>query len=168
MTYQPPKHLLEVLHEIAYDEALGPDDPRYVDTSEARGSQQTRSRLAIKFGLSLKDGRFFPQDRRHVLFFGHTGSGKSTELRRYAKDLSGPGRFLAIEVDVATALDRNNVQYADLLMAVAESLLARLQDEQIIPAAGVLDPLREWFVERVLASEKAKDFRLEVESGAKA
>jgi hypothetical protein len=166
--YQPPKHLLEVLQKMAFTEALAPDDPRYVDTSKARGSQQTLSRLARKFRLSLSDGAFYPTDSMHVLFFGHTGSGKSTELRQYSKQLSGPDRFLTLEVDVATRLDRNNVQYADVLMAVAEQLLARLQDEQIVPDPAVLEPLRNWFSERVIASEEAKDFRLEVESGAKA
>ena len=168
MTYQPPKRLLEVLQKMAFEEALGPDDPRYVDTAEARGSEQILTRLARKFRLSLKDGTFYPAESHHVLFFGHTGSGKSTELRHYAKRLSGPNQFLTIEVDVASRLDRNNVQYADLLMAVAEALLARLQEEQIDPGVSVLNPLRQWFDERVLTSEQAKDFKLEVETGAKA
>ena len=46
MTYQPPKRLLEVLQKMAFEEALGPDDPRYVDTAEARGSEQILTRLA--------------------------------------------------------------------------------------------------------------------------
>jgi transcriptional regulator with AAA-type ATPase domain len=72
---------------MAFTEALASDDPRYVDTSKARGSQQTLSRLARKFRLSLSDGAFYPTDSMHVLFFGHTGSGKSTELRQYSKQL---------------------------------------------------------------------------------
>ena len=53
-------------------------------------------------------------------------------------------------------------------MAVAEALLARLQEEHIDPGVNVLNPLRQWFDERVLTSEQAKDFKLEVETGAKA
>src|SRR5512140_679190 len=70
MDYVPPKDTLEVLQQIRYEESLGPGDPRYVDTREARGSQRTLQRLARKFGLSLSDGRFFPPTLKHVLFFG--------------------------------------------------------------------------------------------------
>jgi len=30
MTYRPPDNILEVLQKIEYEDALGPDDPRYV------------------------------------------------------------------------------------------------------------------------------------------
>jgi hypothetical protein len=166
MAYQAPKHLLEVLQKIEYEEALQPGDPRYVDTTAARGSQKTHDRLARKFGLLLSDGTFYPPRAKHVLFFGHTGSGKTTELRRYAKELSGPGRFLVVEVDVTVALDSNNLQYADALMAMAEALLSRVRSEGLSLSDKVLQGLREWFDERVLTSEEATDFGLELKTGA--
>jgi len=89
-SYQPPNHVLDVLQQIEFEEALELDDPRYVDPQEARGSQRTLDRPARKFGLLLADGRFAPTTQKHVLFFGHTGSGKTTELRRYAHRLAGP------------------------------------------------------------------------------
>jgi hypothetical protein len=127
MTYQPPKDIIEVLQKIEYEEALEADDPRFVDTREARGSQKTLDRLARKFGLMLSDGRFFPPQQKHVLFFGHVGSGKTTELRHYAATLNGAERFLVVEVDITVELDRNNVKYADILMAMARALLSALQ-----------------------------------------
>lgn len=68
MLYQPPKDIIEVLQKIDYENALSYDDPRYVETTEARGSQRTLDRLARKFGLLLSDGRFVPASQKHVLF----------------------------------------------------------------------------------------------------
>ena len=119
----PPDDILEVLAGLDFETALAPDDPRYVDTAEARGSAQTPARLAMKFGLLLQDGRFLPPTKKHVLFFGHTGSGKTTELRRYCRQLEGEDRYLVIEVSVHEVLDRNNFEYTDLLMALALALV---------------------------------------------
>ena len=115
---------------------------------QARGSERTLDRLARKFGLQLSDGRFVPPTQRHVLFFGHIGSGKTTELRRYAKALTGPDRFFVVEVDISTELDRNNLQYADTLMALARVLFDRLEAAGVVLDASALDPLERWFSER--------------------
>ena len=48
--FTPPTSLLETLQSLRYEDALSADDPRYVDTREARGSQQTLNRLAKKLG----------------------------------------------------------------------------------------------------------------------
>ena len=145
---------------------MEPDDPRYVDTQEARGSQHTLDRLARKLGLLLRDGRFSPPAQKHLLFFGHTGSGKTTELRRYARDLSGPGRFFVVEVNISLELDRNNLQYADALMAMARSLLTRLQETRVELRQDALAELENWFAERVLNTDEAKDYSLEVKTTA--
>jgi hypothetical protein len=86
MDYQPPSHLLEVLQKIEYEEGLSDQDPRYVDSQEARGIEKTFTRLARKFGwdpasaerlLFLIDGtdkmrgedtqQFFVQDAEQLL-----------------------------------------------------------------------------------------------------
>jgi hypothetical protein len=59
MAYQPPNQLLEVLQNIEYEEALADGDPRYVDSQEARGSEQTFTRLARKFGWDPASNAFF-------------------------------------------------------------------------------------------------------------
>ena len=165
MAHEPPKHLLDVLAVLDFEEALGPDDPRYVETEQARGSERTLDRLARKFGLQLSDGRFVPPTQRHVLFFGHIGSGKTTELRRYAKTLSGRDRFFVVEVDISTELDRNNLQYADTLMALARVLFDRLEAAGVVVDATALDPLERWFSERVLTDESGKELSAGLDAG---
>lgn len=167
MSYHPPENIINVLQKIEYEEALSCDDPRYVDTTEARGSQRTLDRLARKFGLLLKTGEFFAPLQKHVLFFGHVGSGKTTELRHYAKTLNGAERFLVIEVDITVALDRNNLKYADTLMAMAHALLNKLSEKSISLDTQALKQMECWFAERVMTSEELKQFASDIQSGAK-
>jgi hypothetical protein len=166
--YQPPSDIIEVIRTIEFEEALEPDDPRRVDTREARGSQKTLDRLARKLGLLMETGRFRPTSQKHVLFFGHVGAGKTTELKFYAARLNATKNFLPVEVDVPGVLDRNNLQYADLLMAMANALLESLAKENIsLPHHAVAD-LENWFAEKVAKREEVEEFTAEVKAGAEA
>ena len=149
MAYYPPKSILEVLQKIEYEEALPAGDPRYVDTQEARGSEQTFSVLARKFVWDPATGAFLPPNDKHVLFFGHIGSGKTTELRRYMRRFDQSKRFYVVEVDVLAKLDRNNLQYSEVLMAMAESVLERLVGDGYTLADDAIDPIRDWFTSAV-------------------
>lgn len=162
---QPPDDILDVLASLDYETALDPDDPRYVDTGQARGSAQTPDRLAMKFGLLLRDGRFVPPTKKHVLFFGHIGSGKTTELRRYCQLLEGIDRYLVIEVSVHEVLDRNNFEYTDLLMALALALCERLQEHGVPVPASAVAGLERWFTENVRTEEQLGEFSATVEAG---
>ncbi len=166
MSYQAPASIIEVMASLEVTEALGADDPRFVQTQEARGSQKTLKRLAMKYGLSLADNRLLAPPLKHVLFFGHVGSGKTTELRQYAQALHGPERLFVVEVDLSNNLDRNDLQYAETLMLMARTLLERVQSEGLGVGIDRLQELQAWFAERVLSSEQARDFSLEVKSGA--
>jgi len=169
MDYQPPRHLLKVLQKIEYEEALPNGDPRYVDTREARGSEKTYTRLARKFGWDPASNAFFAPSEKHILFFGHIGSGKTTELRRYAADLNASRRFYVVEVDVLARLDRNNLQYTEVLMAMAETLLERVHGDGVALADEALAPLQRWFgkvVEtKTTSSELSADLRTVAEGG---
>jgi hypothetical protein len=90
MAYTPPSHPLQILQTIEFEEAIGPADPRFVETEVARGSPRTLERLAKKFGLDIYTHDFFPASKRHVLLFGHIGSGKSTSMLQ-ASELCMPG-----------------------------------------------------------------------------
>lgn len=163
--YQPPRDILEVLQRIEFEEALEPNDPRRVDTREARGSQKTLGRLARKLGFLMESGRFLPLTQKHILFFGHVGTGKTTELKFYSADLKRTGYFLPVEVDVPGVLDRNNLQYADLLMAMAHALLETLKQERIaLPKDGIKE-LETWFAEKVATRGELAEFTSEVKAG---
>ena len=166
MSYQPPNQLPQILNSIEFEEALSANDPRYVPTQAARGSQKTLERLSKKFGLWLKEGQFFPPSQKHALFFGHIGSGKTTELRRYALEFGKPGRFFVVEVNIHEQLDRNNLQFADTLMAMARSMLTEVEKIGLRLPKDALKELENWFGERVLNTDEAEDFALEIKSTA--
>lgn len=166
--YQPPRDFLEVLRDIDYEEALDPSNPRRVDTQEARGSQRTLTRLARKLGMELHNERFRPSARKHILFFGHVGGGKSTELKFYAAHLNKTRCFFPVEVDVDAVLDRNNLQYADLVMAMANELLAALQRDKIELLPSAFDDLQNWFTQKVVTRAEVREFATEITAGAQA
>ena len=166
MDYQPPSHLLEVLQKIEYEEALPDGDPRYVDSREARGSEKTFTRLARKFGWDPASNAFFAPYEKHILFFGHIGIGKTTELRRYALQLNASRRFYVVEVDVLAKLDRNNLQYTEVLMAMAETLLERLHADGFVLGAEALEPLQRWFGNVVETQTTTKELSAELKTVA--
>jgi len=166
MDYQPPSHLLEVLQKIEYEEALPDGDPRYVDSREARGSEKTFTRLARKFGWDPASNAFFAPYEKHILFFGHIGIGKTTELRRYAGQLNASRRFYVVEVDVLAKLDRNNLQYTEVLMAMAETLLERLHGDGFVLGAEALEPLQRWFGNVVETKATTKELSAELKTVA--
>jgi hypothetical protein len=158
-------NLLQVLQGIEYEEALQAGDPRYVDTREARGSEQTFKRLARKFGWDPGSDQFFPPHDKHILFFGHIGCGKTTELRHYASRLNASQRFYVVEVDVLAKLDRNNLQYTEVLMAMAESLLERLQADGSPLAVADLQPMRDWFSSTSVSHSFSSELSAQLNTG---
>lgn len=161
-----PKQLSDVMRHLEYEEGLAADDPRYVDTLEARGSQILFRTLARRFGWW--DGTVAAPIQRHLLFFGHLGSGKTTELRHYAREFNNSGLFCAIEVNVNAELDRNNLQFPDVLMAMAKALLDHLQSEAIVIGDAQLRPLYDWFASTVQTRLSEHALSAEVKTGAEA
>lgn len=168
MNYRAPTHILEVLQKIEYEEALPAGDPRYVDTTTARGSEKTFTRLARKFGWDPVSQAFFAPAEKHVLFFGHIGSGKTTELRRYAEKLNDSKRFYVVEVDALAKLDRNNLQYTEALMAMAESLLEQMNKDGYSLADHELKPVRDWFAKSVNTKSDSSELSAEIKTGLEA
>lgn len=169
MNYRAPTHILEVLQKIEYEEALPAGDPRYVDTTTARGSEKTFTRLTNRLGWNpARSDQFFPPIEKHSLFFGHIGSGKTTELRRYAEKLNDSKRFYVVEVDALAKLDRNNLQYTEALMAMAESLLEQMNKDGYTLADNELKPVRDWFAQSVRTKSDSSELSAEIKTGLEA
>jgi hypothetical protein len=132
-------------------------------------AKKTFTRLARKFGWDPASNAFFALYEKHILFFGHIGIGKTTELRRYALQLNGSRRFYVVEVDVLAKLDRNNLQYTEVLMAMAQTLLERLHGDGVDLADEALAPLQRWFgnvVEtKTTSSELSAELKTVAEGG---
>ncbi len=166
MTYVAPATLPEVLSHLEFEEGLPADDPRYVDTLDARNSHDLFKHLSRKFGLW--NDQVIAPTQKHLLFFGHLGSGKTTELRHYAKKFNDTGRFCTLEVNINAELDRSNCQFPDLLMAMARTLLADLQERGIVIGDAQLQPLYDWFRSTVQTRLSEHTLNAEVKTGTEA
>lgn len=163
MSYSPPASPLEVHAHLTLDEAIGPDDPRWVNTDEARG-EDIQKQIARKFSVDMMSRKVLAPTRRHVLLFGPIGCGKTTELLRFAASLRTSNLLYPVQLNVRNELDVNNLQYADVLMALSAAVVNALSKERVAIAAEHTARLENWFKERVLADEKVSEFSGQLKS----
>lgn len=163
-SYQPPRTLWEVSRQLRFDEPLEATDPRFVDTRKARGNFKFDG-LLKRLGIDPSSMEFkIEPDSLYIVFCGHRGCGKSTELRRLNSMLNAPDKYCVIFLDAVRQLDPNNLQYPDVLFALAKELLERLEREGIIMDAVFLERLEDWFKEHVESYANTKDLAAEVKA----
>jgi hypothetical protein len=171
ITYQEPEDIYEAMAAIDFEEALDSDDPRYQDTLDARGDFKMIELYRHLF-VNTSDPEYFKLPTRlakpnvYTLFCGHIGCGKSTELRRVAKQLNADHLFFVIFLDVLKELDINNLTYADVLLALAKQLFETLKTQEIHIDTVLLANVEDWFKERIESNEKIKGIAAEIRSGA--
>ena len=168
--YEPPDDIWVVNRELRWDEPLdGENDPRWVDTREARGSYQLHE-FYRELGVDMREADRqirAPADRGYYLFCGHRGCGKSTELRRIRNELHAPDAYYVVFADAAQELDVNNLRYQDILLHLAGKLVRQLEEDDISLDRVHLGKLEEWFSERVESQETTREFARHVRTGAR-
>jgi len=168
MSYSPPTDIWEVDHQIRFYEPLDKDDPRHVSLDEGRGSFSLNP-LLRSLGVNPRtDELMRAPDQVYGLFLGHRGCGKSTELRRLARRLSGADRFFVVFLDVTLELDPNDLNYADVLLALAKQLIERLEAVQLRVDPVYFENLEIWFDERIEKNDKTRELVAQVRAGAQA
>lgn len=99
---------------------------------------------------------------RHILYSGHLGCGKSTELRRLGSMLKQEGFLVGIGV-CDENLDLTTVKYTDLILFILETLLRCAQDENIPVCEKTLTNIESYWKE-----EHAITFTDTTDAGVKA
>jgi len=170
-SYTPPDDLWKMDAGLQFNEALDQDDPRYVDTTQARGDYSVRQLLRT-LGVDDRDPVHPVLRTRHprlyCVYCGHRGCGKSTELLRVARRLNKPEVFFVVSLDALRELDYNNLTYADVLLALAKELFEALERQSIQLEDIHLSNLEGWFAERVETNTKTREFAAEIKAGARA
>lgn len=109
------------------------DDPRYVDCGAVRGDTDIFQ--------ALGNAILRTETNPCLLYTGHRGNGKSTELLRLQKYLDERKclvvYFAADEADI----EPENTQYTDILLACTKHLLAAVKEAND-------QPLRQWLIDR--------------------
>ncbi len=93
----------------------------YVDTSEARGDN-----AAFKIIYRLKTSNPAPIK---LLFMGHSGSGKSTELFKVEKELSNA--YQVVRFSIRDEVDIIDLTYADMIFTIMHNVIETLHNEKI-------------------------------------
>jgi energy-coupling factor transporter ATP-binding protein EcfA2 len=169
MANSPSKTIPALMRNIEFSKGLEADDARYVDTRAARGSEQTLQRVSKRFGIFPGSDEFEPTMSAHLLFMGHTGSGKSTELKRYAEQMRQSRKLYVVEVDISTELDENNLKIEDLLVTLVKALLSQLAlADNISIAESEFKELQDWSAERFKVVTQHTDNLLSVQAGVEA
>ncbi len=119
-----PQEILRRIYNNC-DPARPATDEQYIDFTEARGGGNFRGAILDQFGLAST-----PLCR---LFTGHTGSGKSSELRRLADEMGKPNqgrdrkRLLPVIINADDYLDIFDTDTTDLLLAITAGLAETLR-----------------------------------------
>jgi energy-coupling factor transporter ATP-binding protein EcfA2 len=105
-----------------------------------------------------------PQSLSHILFGGHIGSGKSTELRQLAKLLQK--NYTVSVIEISQSLDINNLRFSDLLIALAGELAQKFEGYHLQPSPLFLDPVLNWFETRIVRQDHFTDLSAELKTTA--
>ena len=165
-----PKDFWQVKKEgnLKFNDALKPGDERYVDLNNARG-EKVFNRLLKPLGFD-KDftPKLIEEDENHyILFCGHRGCGKSTELNIIAAKLHRSDGYFVVKCNIVEDLDINNIEYVDILFLVAQKIWKSLHDAEIPIDKKHIKDLEDFFKDRIISQVKKKDFEANITAGVK-
>jgi hypothetical protein len=133
--------------------ADNPEDQKlYIDFSSVRGG---------KIIEELKDtiAFFSPDEPTCVLFTGHIGCGKSTELLRLKAELEKSG-FHVVYFESSEDLEMADVDISDVLLAIAKRVSESLEAAEVSPQAkgfrALLENTRRVLLTEIDVKAKAK------------
>ncbi len=131
-------------------------DKFFVETDAARGQNAA---------LSMSDYFLANIDEpKKVLFMGHRGSGKSTELYRFGKYIEH--EFKVINFSIKEDADIRDLEYADMIFVILRRLYNEAIKDQIPVNEHVLDNLDHYWKNETLI-ENLKIDKANLETGAK-
>ena len=109
----------------------------------------------------LNEMRVYLEDIRNpikVLFTGHRGSGKSTELNKLAALL--PTRFFIVRFSAVEVINAADLTYVDVILAMALRLFRQATDAKILSSRRreligntLLEDVFRWFSQEIVAEQ---------------
>lgn len=146
---------------------IGVDSPFYVPLEDHRG-EYSRQRMLSQFGLNA-DGHWAPGEKpavqNSVLFGGHVGCGKSTELRQLGALIKNA--YTVCPIELTKVLDINNLRFSDLLIALGHEVVLVCETQSLPVDAVFVKPVVDWFDTRIIKKDIFTDLQAEVKTEAK-
>jgi hypothetical protein len=127
-------------------------DKYYVDLDTVRSTQ------AIN-GVSNQLKFLDPGEPTAILFTGHRGCGKSTELQRIKRSLEQrlDERHEVIYVKATDELDINDADYKDIYLVIVKYLTQALESWGLQNSPALIQAFRDWFKEITLETERLRE-----------
>jgi hypothetical protein len=156
----------EVDQATRFTEPIGPDHAFYVEFQHVRGDFEERI-VYRRLNVAQENGGFqfdpATSSSQKVLFFlgGMRGSGKTSELAKYARNLHRPECFFCVTCNIDDELDMNDIEYTDILIFQLEKLIAALKERELNVSDRVVTAMKTWFGER----EKEINSTIKAETG---
>jgi len=168
--------LAEINQAVNFDEPIGPDHSFFTDFSQVRGDFEEQIVYAnLNVDIDGENLTFNPSinSQNKITFFlgGMRGSGKTSELQKYAKKLHHPGCFFCVTCNIDDELDLNNLEYMDILVFQLEKLTEALRANDIMIDEAAMQSLEKWFAETVkevnrsISSEAGAEIGVEAKTG---
>jgi Cdc6-like AAA superfamily ATPase len=131
----------------------------YVDLSKVRNTEAIQS---VTTRLEFLE----PAEFCTILFTGHRGCGKSTELRRIQQSWESEYRVIYLEADAE--LDINDAEYTDLYLVIIKSIANELYKIGLKFDAKLLSNFETWFKEITQENESTVERSISLEASAEA
>jgi energy-coupling factor transporter ATP-binding protein EcfA2 len=129
-------------------------DRYYAQLGEARKNE---AMINISTMLDLQEEQEFST----ILFTGHRGCGKSTELRLLERNWRSQYHVIYLETDEVT--DINDVEYTDLYLLVAQYVEYELRKLGIQLDRGILKDFEDWFADITEETEQTVESSISLE-----
>jgi histone H3/H4/energy-coupling factor transporter ATP-binding protein EcfA2 len=154
ITFERAKNLKAAFRACDLRPLMGEDMRYYVDLSNVR---KTKAIAGVSAKLStLEAGEYTT-----ILFTGHRGCGKSTELLRIQSDWQEDYRVIYMEVDAE--LDINDAEYTDLYLAIIKRITEDLTALQLRFDPTLLHSVESWFKEVTNETEESVERSISAE-----
>lgn len=163
--------LEEIDSAVQFNIPVGPDDAFFTDFSHVRGDFEDKliyKNLNVNpkdFSFNLDANRF----NKTLLFLaGMRGSGKTSELEKYVKNLENPNCFFTVTCNIDQELDMNDLEYMDILILQLEKLVDKASKYNIKLDKTVIESMQTWFSQTVKEINSSIKGEAAIEIGGKA
>ncbi|KIG11934.1 Type II secretory pathway, ATPase PulE/Tfp pilus assembly pathway, ATPase PilB [Enhygromyxa salina] len=159
-TFQRAKNTEEAFRALDPFALIKPGDPRFADFDAilAREHYGVSSNLKRHFRGILQDPQWM-----HIGIVGHKGTGKTTLVRKAMTELRSEG-VMAVQIDAMLELDQGNFTFADMMLVVARSVIACVQDQNIEIDGALVQLIMDWFAVELLEEEHRKEITAAAEA----
>lgn len=132
----------------------------YVDTSSERSVKNASKAIVNCFRIKI-------EPYMKILFMGHKGCGKSTEIRNISEQLEE--QYMIVKFSIANEIELQGIDYVDVIFVIMEQLLNVVSTNSCLKIeSSILDKLYDyWNQTRIMEIVHLEEKSAGVEAGAK-